>query len=358
MTSPASTSTNAAPQAPKQQPPAPAPPVDSQFQAGLLAAIVEFSDDAILTEGLGGIITSWNKGAERIFGYTASEMLGSSILKIIPAELHPEELSIQAGIRFGNPADHLETRRLTKGGKTLNVSVTASPIKDTTGQVIGISKIARDITGRSQLERELKSKQEVLNLFIEHTPAVIAMFDEDMNYVAASRRWREFYRLNDQPLFGQSHSKTLPTIPDPWREVHRRCLAGTAESSEEDKLTLSDGSIAWVRWEVLPWRKADGSIGGVLMLLEDITERKEARAKLLRLNEELEEAVLQRTKKLASTNKELASWSHSMAHTLRGPLRAMPVFASWRSRSTPNNSPQRARSIWIKCAPRHSEWMN
>ena len=111
-----------------------------------LAAIVESSDDAIISKDLKGIITSWNKGAEKIFGYEAGEMVGASILRIIPSDRQAEEDFILGKIRRGEKVEHFETLRQTKDGRRINISVTASPIKDGAGTIIGVSKIARDIT--------------------------------------------------------------------------------------------------------------------------------------------------------------------------------------------------------------------
>src|SRR5437764_111790 len=113
---------------------------------GRLAAIVESSDDAILSKNLQGIIVSWNGAAERLFGYTAEEMVGQSIRKIIPPELQAEEDEIMARIRAGHRVDHIETMRLRKNGTRFEVSITVSPLKDPSGRIVGASKIARDIT--------------------------------------------------------------------------------------------------------------------------------------------------------------------------------------------------------------------
>ena len=126
-----------------------------------LAAIVESSDDAIIGKDLNSIITSWNKGAERIFGYTAAEMVGASILKLIPPDRRDEENLIIGKIRRGECVEHFETLRQTKDGRLIDVSVTASPIKDASGQPIGVSKIARDITDRLKLELKLRQSQKM-----------------------------------------------------------------------------------------------------------------------------------------------------------------------------------------------------
>lgn len=119
-----------------------------------LAAIVESSDDAIVGKSLEGIVTSWNKGAEKIFGYKEKEMIGRSIRTIIPPDLQQEEDRILATLRQGKSIDHFQTIRLTKNGQRVNVSLTVSPIRDKTGKIIGASKIARDITQQINLQRQ------------------------------------------------------------------------------------------------------------------------------------------------------------------------------------------------------------
>ena len=121
-----------------------------------LAAIVASSDDAIVGKDLNSIITSWNSGAERIFGYTADEIIGTSIMRLIPPDRQEEEREILSRIRGGERFDHFETIRLAKDGRQLNVSITVSPIKDSMGHVIGASKVARDITERKQAEKALQ----------------------------------------------------------------------------------------------------------------------------------------------------------------------------------------------------------
>jgi PAS domain S-box-containing protein len=119
-----------------------------------LAAIIESSDDAIISKTLGGIITSWNKGAERLFGYTAGEAIGQSVLMLIPDDRHDEEPGIIARIRRGERIDHYETRRRRKDGTLIDLSLTVSPVKNEKGEVVGASKIARDITDRKRAEQQ------------------------------------------------------------------------------------------------------------------------------------------------------------------------------------------------------------
>ena len=119
-----------------------------------LAAIVESSDDAIVSKDLDGIVTSWNQGAERIFGYTAAEMIGRSIRAIIPADRQQEEDQVLARVRRGEKVDHFETVRQRKDGKLVHISLTVSPVRDASGTIVGASKVARDITERREVEIE------------------------------------------------------------------------------------------------------------------------------------------------------------------------------------------------------------
>jgi PAS domain S-box-containing protein len=127
---------------------------------GLLAAIVDSSEDAIISKTLEGVITSWNSGAERLFGYTAEETIGQSISMLIPLERRDEEISILARLGQGKRIDHFDTIRLRKDGSRLEISLTISPIRDSSGKIIGASKIARDIAGRKRIERELHESEQ------------------------------------------------------------------------------------------------------------------------------------------------------------------------------------------------------
>ena len=132
-----------------------------------LASIVELSDDAIIGKDLNSIITSWNEGAERIFGYTTGEMLGTSIIRLIPADRQDEENQILTQIKHGERVEHFETLRQTKDGRLVAVSVTASPIHDANGKVVGVSKVARDITERLQAEEALRKSEELFRSYFD-----------------------------------------------------------------------------------------------------------------------------------------------------------------------------------------------
>jgi PAS domain S-box-containing protein len=151
------------------------------FQAGaesinsLLSAIIDSSDDAIVSKTLDGIITSWNSAAERIFGYRAAEAIGQSIRLIIPPERQAEEDFVLNQIRRGEKVDHFETIRQTKDGRKLNISLTVSPIRNAAGVIIGASKIARDITEKKVTEREREAALQQLALALAARDEFIAV---------------------------------------------------------------------------------------------------------------------------------------------------------------------------------------
>ncbi len=167
----------------------------------LLYAIVDSSEDAIVSKTLDGIVTSWNRSAERIFGYTAEEIIGRSITVIIPPERLEEEEYVLGCLRSGNKVEHFETVRLTKDGRRIDVSLTVSPIKDSTGRIIGASKIARDITERKRLEqeRELVHQQLLATLAARDDLIAIAAHELRNPLNVLTLMWQLMGRVLGQP---------------------------------------------------------------------------------------------------------------------------------------------------------------
>src|ERR1700683_1839022 len=130
------------------------PRIDTAAQMSRLAAIVESADDAIIVKTLDGTVTDWNHGAERMYGYPASEMLGRSVLQIFPPDLGPELQSILDRIRRGERVEHFETRRVCKDGTAIDVSVSISPIHDQNGAIVGATTVARDTTERHRAQAD------------------------------------------------------------------------------------------------------------------------------------------------------------------------------------------------------------
>lgn len=240
-----------------------------------LAAIVESSEDAILSKNLDGIITSWNRGAERLYGYSQQEAVGRPVTMLVPEDLLDQEAPILERIARGEAIQQYETERQRKDGTRIHISLTVSAIRNDEGRIVGVSKVAHDITERKQAEAAVRESEERLRLFIEHAPTAIAMLDRQLHYVAISRRWSVDYGLKEN-IVGQSHYDLFPDIPERWKAVHQQGLAGVVTREDEDRFERQDGSVRWLRWEVRPWRDKAGDVGGIIIFAEDITAGKMA----------------------------------------------------------------------------------
>lgn len=267
------------------------------------AIVIESSDDAIASGTLDGIIVSWNTGAQKIYGYTEAEAIGNSINMLVPPELADEENEILRAVKAGNRIEHLETVRVTKAEKRINVSLSISPIKDSNGKTVGISGIARDITARKRAEEALvelnraleaqsallKSSEELLKIFVKNVPAAVAMFDCEMRYLQVSDRWCADYSVQSSEILGRSHYEVFLDMPERWREAHRRGLAGETVRAEDYRWDSQFGT-RWQRWEIRPWQNPAGLQGGILIFVEDITPQKQMEEALLGVSRRLIEA--------------------------------------------------------------------
>jgi len=164
-------------------------------------------------------------------------------------------------------------------------------IFDDQGQIVEYQSVGHDITERKLTELALQASEEKLQLFIEYAPAAVAMLDQQMRYLAVSNRWRQDYGLGDRPLLGQCHYDVFPNLPHDWREIHQCCLAGAVESREADLYQHDDGRVDWLRWEARPWRRRNGTIGGIVMMTELVTEQRQAQEQLKNLSDRLALAI-------------------------------------------------------------------
>lgn len=165
----------------------------------------------------------------------------------------------------------------------------------------------------------LESTKALLRQFIEHAPAPIAMFDRDMKYIMASRRFLTDYHLTLQDVVGRSHYEIFPEIPERWKAIHRRCLAGATERAEDDPFPRADGTLDWVCWEIQPWHEASGAIGGIILFSEVITERKRAEEALRSLTSRYE-AILAAVPDIimAVDNNKVYTWANRAGHEFFG----------------------------------------
>jgi PAS domain S-box-containing protein len=248
-----------------------------------LAAIVESSDDAIVSKDLNGIVTTWNKGAEHIFGYTAEEAVGKHITFIIPPDRHDEELEILTRVRSGKRVDHFHTVRMRKDGTLLDVSLTVSPVKDAAGRVVGASKIARNITQQRRIEQALRESEEQFRSMAETAADAIFQIGEDSIVQFANPAAEKIFGYSLDELVGK---ELTVLMPDYLRELHRSALKQYRHSGKRH--------LDWACAEMVGLHKSGQEISLELSLSEsfgngrprftgfvrDVTERKKGQEAL------------------------------------------------------------------------------
>ena len=213
--------------------------------------------------------------------------------------------------------------------ENMHIDFSISPVQDENGEVKFLVPDARDITDRLETERRLKDSLDQYRRFVSFAPAAVAMFDNDMKYIAASSKWIEDYNITDPDLIGKSHYEIFPEILDipEWLDDHRRVLAGEEHQSEKDRFVRHDGTVQWLKYTLLPWYEKPGKIGGLTMYTADITNEVEYQTKLSALNETLERQVEARTQELVRLNKDMEQFVYIASHDLQEPLRAIANYA-------------------------------
>jgi len=178
----------------------------------------------------------------------------------------------------------LEHRIIRPDGTVRWLYNRARPSLDAQGRLVRYVGVSLDITDRKLAAEAQVASEERLRLFIDRAPAALAMFDGEMRYLAFSRRWLEDYGLSGRDLTGLSHYQVFPEIGEAWKAVHRRALAGETIRADQERFVRANGTALWVRWEVLPWYQSDGTVGGMLIYTENITDRLEAEQALATTN--------------------------------------------------------------------------
>jgi PAS domain S-box-containing protein len=282
----------------------------AEAQLARLAAIVESSDDAIISKTLEGRITSWNTGAERIFGHEASEMIGQPITRIIPPELHREEEQILARLKRGERIDPFETTRVAKDGRRIDISLTVSPVHNRAGRVIGASKVARDITERKRAE-EARRKGEALAAVVDAAPNGMVMFDAEGTIVLANARMEQLFGYRRDELLGQNVEILVPERFRAGLQVKRRGFIPERRPrpvgvGRDLYGRRKDGSEFPVEIGLSPVETPERP--SVLASIIDVTERRAAEEGLheaLRLAKHSEEHVRQIVRELSHRTKNL-----------------------------------------------------
>jgi diguanylate cyclase (GGDEF)-like protein/PAS domain S-box-containing protein len=245
----------------------------------LLAAIVESSDDAIISKSLDNVITTWNKGAERLYGYTAAEAIGQSMTLVVPPECHPELHDLLQRIRRGECVSHHESVRLCKDGRRVPVSVTLSPLKNDCGEITGASAIVRDTTERRRAEEGLRHAEEKYRRLFEDAVVGIFQSTPEGRFLSVNPALAQMYGYDSpEQLMAEvtDVGRQLFVEPNRYVEGTRLLEHGGVLRNVESEIYCKDGSKKWILANVRAVRGTDGKMLRREGTVQDITERKAA----------------------------------------------------------------------------------
>lgn len=267
-----------------------------------------------------GILIEVNETALNFAGLQSSDVIGKPFWECFWWTISESaKLQLKQAIPKAARGEFIryETDVLGKGAVIATIDFSIKPVFDDNGEVILLISEGRDVTQKKLLEQKSREQEEQIRLFVRHTPAAIAMFDDNMRYMVVSDRWYKDYGLVGENIIGKSHYEIFPEISDmpEWKAIHKHSLAGSVIVREQDPFPRKDGSMHWLRWELHPWKTSNNKIGGLIMFTEDITGRMKAQDNLKKLNQQLTES-----------NKELEQFAYVASHDLQEPLRMVSSF--------------------------------
>lgn len=234
-----------------------------------LRAVIQASPLAIITINAAGLVRSWNPAAENMFGWKEMEVIGGT-LPNIPAEGWKVFVDECQELRHGIGIFLHEGKALRRDGSLIDVSVSSAAMYGTDGKIAGFLALIADISERKKAEEELRQSEEGFRYILKYNPNAIAVLDKELRYIMVSDRFLSDYGLEDHDIIGRGHYDVFPEIPQRWKEIHQRVLAGAVERCDEDPFVRQDGSVDFIWWECRPWFDLRGRIGGIIMYTEVI----------------------------------------------------------------------------------------
>jgi len=309
-------------------------------EASRMVTVVRDSNDAITIYDVAGKITAWNHGAELMFGYGEQEALKMEIWQLAPPNKAAEQKDFSRRLLAGEKVTSFETQRLTKDGRLLDVWLTVTKLVDDAGKVIGIASTERDITERKREEKNLRRMATV----VRDSNDAITIQDFEGRITAWNRGAELMYGYSEEEaLLANIERLTAPGKVKEQKDFTRRLLAGEKISSFETQRVTKDGRILDVWLTVTKLMDDAGKPIGIASTERDITERKRAEEEVHKLNAELERRVVERTAQLEAANKELESFSYSVSHDLRAPLRHVQGYVDMLGREAEGQLSEKGR---------------
>lgn len=248
----------------------------AETNSARLAAIIRSSSDAIISKTLDGIITSWNPAAERLFGYKCEEMIGQHITKLIPPDRLNEEPMIIDRLKKGERVDHFETKRMTKDGELIDISLTISPVRDKKDKIIGASKIARNITEDLAIRKKIEESEVRFRTITDVSPVGLWMTDEHGKTNFVNKTWIQWTGIPLEKQYGDGWLEAvIEADKDYIAKKFEQSFLARENFSAEFKIKRNDGKLRWVLSEASPYYTIEGDFAGYAGSVSDVTERKQ-----------------------------------------------------------------------------------